>query len=284
MSDLISIVLPIYNGEKYMRESIDSIISQTYQNWELLILDDCSSDNTSEIAKEYAAKDNRIQYYSNEENLRLPRNLNKGFSLAKGDFLTWTSDDNKYHPTAIERMHQALIENNTEFVFASCNIIDENSRQIEFIMVNKMSRKRITGSNPVGACFMYTRNVYETIGDYNPDLVFVEDFDYWQRICANFNFSIIEEILYDYRWHSGALTSTMKQTTFNENLEKTLLKNRQSFGKLDYICNYFYYKGLYDCRKKLDDKHNPYKLKFKYYKLLFFAFYRVPNKIKKFLK
>ena len=84
MKDLISVVLPVYNGEKYLRESIDSVIAQTYQNWELLIVDDCSTDSTALIAKEYAEKDSRIHYYLNEKNLRLPRNLNRGFSLAKG--------------------------------------------------------------------------------------------------------------------------------------------------------------------------------------------------------
>lgn len=105
MEELISIVLPVYNGEKYLRESIDSILAQTYKNWELLIVDDCSTDSSSEIAKEYVSKDRRIYYYHNENNLRLPRNLNKGFSLARGNYLTWTSDDNRFKPTALEKMY-----------------------------------------------------------------------------------------------------------------------------------------------------------------------------------
>lgn len=98
MDDLISIVLPIYNGEKYMKQSIDSVINQTYANWELLIVDDGSTDNTAAIAREYAEKDNRIKYYKNPQNMRLPKTLNRGFSLATGDYLTWTSDDNYYYP------------------------------------------------------------------------------------------------------------------------------------------------------------------------------------------
>ena len=108
MESLISIVLPIYNGEKYMRKSIDSVLAQTYANWELLIIDDGSTDNTAIIAQEYAANDSRIRYYKNPENMRLPKTLNRGFSLAGGDFLTWTSDDNYYYPTALETMHNAL--------------------------------------------------------------------------------------------------------------------------------------------------------------------------------
>ena len=73
MKDLISIVLPVYNGAKYLRESIDSVISQTYTNWELLILDDCSTDDTAKIANEYVEKDERIHYFLNEKNLKIWR-------------------------------------------------------------------------------------------------------------------------------------------------------------------------------------------------------------------
>ena len=73
MSDLISIVLPVYNGERFLRASIDSVVAQTYQNWELLVVDDCSTDSTADIVREYVQKDSRIKYFKNEVNLRLPR-------------------------------------------------------------------------------------------------------------------------------------------------------------------------------------------------------------------
>ena len=212
MEDLVSIVLPIYNGEKYMRESIESVIAQTYQNWELLILDDRSTDRTQEIALEYMGKDRRISYYRNEENLRLPGNLNRGFSLAKGAYLTWTSDDNRYKPVAIEKMVQALKGHpGAGFAFASCRIIDGDGKEIEYIMVDDRSIKKMVGTNGVGACFLYTREVYETVGGYDPEYTLVEDFDYWQRIMSRFQSVAIPEILYEYRWHDGALTSTMRK-------------------------------------------------------------------------
>lgn len=281
MDKLISIVLPVYNGEKYLRESIESVIAQTYKNWELLILDDCSTDATSGIGKEYESKDKRIHYYRNEKNLRLPRNLNKGFSLAKGEYLTWTSDDNRFKPKALEKMYETLNKTGAQFVFASCRIIDGDGKEIEYIMVNESAKKRIVGSNPVGACFMYTRKAYETVGEYNPKLALVEDFDYWQRIYVRFGAVIIEEILYEYRWHDGALTSTMRKDTFNRILERTLLKNRPYFGKLDMEEKYYYYQGLYNCRENLGDKNNPYKRKYKLYSKIYFCVYRVPGKLKR---
>ena len=285
MSDLISIVLPVYNGEKYLRESIDSVIAQTYKNWELLILDDCSTDSSSEIAKEYEKNDKRIHYYRNEENLRLPRNLNKGFSLSKGNYLTWTSDDNRYKPMALERMYNALQENDTaQLAFASYSIIDEDGIERDSIIVDSNSKKTIVGSDCVGACFLYTREVYEVVGDYDPTYTLVEDLDYWQRVFVKFDTIAIPEILYQYRHHSGALTSTMKKAVFYQTVEKMLLKNRPAFGKLDFDENYHYYYRLYDGRKKLEDKSNPYKIKYYFYYCFYFIRRIIPLKIKRLLK
>lgn len=281
MNKLVSIVLPIYNGEKYMRKSIDSVISQTYTDWELLIIDDCSTDGTPEIAKKYAELDHRVHYYRNQTNLRLPKALNRGFSLANGDYLTWTSDDNYYYPDAIEKMKSALDEEEKSFVFASCDVIDSEDNIVEVISVSDNAKKTIVGSNPVGACFMYTREVYDEIGDYDPEMTLVEDLDYWQRICAKYDPVCISEKLYAYRWHDGALTSTMKKDTFNRTLEACLLKNRPAFGKLDWLSKYHYYAGLYKCRVNRHEPQNPYKLKYCYYSALFLLLHRVPGKLRR---
>ena len=112
MKKLVSIILPTYNGKRFLRESIESVINQTYKDWELIVVNDCSTDNTLQIIEEYAQKDNRIKYITNEINSKLPQSLNNGFKLAKGEYYTWTSDDNKYYPTAIEEMVQFLDINN----------------------------------------------------------------------------------------------------------------------------------------------------------------------------
>lgn len=283
MKDLISIILPIYNGEKYMRISIESIISQTYEAWELLIIDDGSTDNTPYIAIEYTKKDSRIHYYKNEQNMRLPRTLNRGFSLAKGAYLTWTSDDNYYYPTALEKMHDELVSQQRDFVFASCDVINGDGAIVEVISVNSKSPEVLVGSNTVGACFMYSRKAFEIIGEYDPELPLVEDFDYWQRMAVKFPPVCIEEKLYAYRWHDGALTSIMKKDQFNKNLEKTLLKNRSGFGKLTLIQKYYYYAGLNRCRSELNDDKNPYRSKYNWYSFIYLLQHRIPKKIKRMI-
>ena len=283
MEQLISIVLPIYNGEKYMRQSIDSIIGQTYSNWELLIVDDGSTDRTAEIAMEYVQKDPRIQYHKNPQNMRLPRTLNRGFSIAKGAYLTWTSDDNYYYPTALERMYHALESEKKHFAFASCDVINETGEIVEVIAVNDNSKKMIVGGNPVGACFLYSRIAYETIGEYDPEMVLVEDFDYWQRICMKYEPVCISEKLYAYRWHDGALTSTMKKDEFNRNLERMLIKNRSGFGKVNWESNYSYYCGLHNCRASMNKKILFDEMKFNVLSILNLLLRRIPNKIRRVL-
>ncbi len=286
MNNLVSIVLPVYNGAKYLKKSIDSIIKQTYKNWELLILDDCSTDETPLISEEYVKSDDRIKYFRNEHNLKLPGNLNRGFSLSKGDYLTWTSDDNKFHTTAIEKMVTALQNsNNAQFVYASYNTIDENDNITDYYIVDKDYKNIIVGSNCIGACFMYTRAVYEKIGDYDLDLFLTEDFDYWQRILANFEAVSIKEILYDYRKHGANLSSTMKKEKFYTAYKKMLLKNLPSFGKLNIKQKFFFYNALNTCEKCLkSDGHKKVNIKSCFYSFLYSLIYIAPKKFKRIFK
>ncbi|PKK89731.1 MAG: hypothetical protein CVV64_13075 [Candidatus Wallbacteria bacterium HGW-Wallbacteria-1] len=212
MSALISVILPTFNGEKYLAESIDSIIAQSYQKWELIIVNDCSSDSTMNIANQYSVRDKRITVVKNELNLKLPASLNRGFSLSNGEYLTWTSDDNRYKPTAFERMI-TILENNHDigFVYADMTVINPDGIPSE--SAPQPEPDHMPFSNPVGACFMYKRYIYETIGDHDDKLFCAEDYDYWFRIYLKHKMVHIHENLYEYRVHSNTLTSLMNHLT-----------------------------------------------------------------------
>lgn len=206
----VSIVLPTYNGARYIRESLESILNQTYKNWELIIVNDCSTDETAVIIREYAAKDSRIRIIDNSVNQKLPRSLNIGFSTTMGKYLTWTSDDNIYLPDAIEKMQQFLMKNEFYMVCARMDYIDETGSIIgkcipydEYYMFLR---------DTVGACFMYKREVLNTIGEYNPSRVYIEDYDYWQRVLKKFgHIGFISDTLYLYRQHQESLTATKQK-------------------------------------------------------------------------
>ncbi len=254
---LVSIVLPVYNGEKYLQISIESCLNQTYKNWELLILDDGSTDRSAEIAQHYAKLDSRVQYHKNPENLKLPRTLNRGFSMAKGDYLTWTSDDNYYRPQAIEQMVKALEEKNCGFVFATCSIIDENGTEFSTIEAPDDFKHAVWDVNFVGACFMYTREVYESVGEYDTEVFLCEDWDYWLRIFARFEVQYLKENLYAYRRHGGALSATRREAQYDMT-EVVLLKNFKDLKDAKTLDRFYLHRGLHRSRslqKKFKEKY-----------------------------
>lgn len=203
---LVSIVMPTYNRAHVLPYAIRSVLNQTYGNLELIIVDDNSSDNTSSIVESF--QDKRIKYIRNEPNLKLPRALNKGFSLAKGVYLTWTSDDNLYMDIAIERMVTTLNSADCDFVYADYFLfaeLDEAGNPVDARHDQLPDRLQLEKVNHVGACFLYTRNVYEQVGEYDPNLFLVEDYDYFIRVTKRFSTCHISTPLYFFRRHDDAL-------------------------------------------------------------------------------
>lgn len=210
MPPKVSIVLPTYNGEKYIKKSIESIINQSFEDWELIIVNDCSTDLTPKIVNDYASQDNRIKVINNVENKKLPESLNIGFRKSIGEYLTWTSDDNEYLPNALANMHQVLSNNSDCYmVCANMQIVDWSGKFLGNFEVSNL----LWPNNSVGACFMYKREVYEKVGEYNAKLFLVEDYDYWIRVVRRFGtIKTINNILYLYRSHKESLTSKRKKS------------------------------------------------------------------------
>lgn len=222
-SKLVSIVLPTYNGQDHLSDSIESCLRQTYSNIELIIVNDCSKDNTLAIARAYAAKDSRVRIVDNPQNLKLPASLNEGFRMSRGEYLTWTSDDNIYRDNAVERMVDVLSGNSADFVYCGYSVADM-AGNVECVR-SPAPPEHILFLNPVGACFLYTRQVYEKVGDYNLGLFCAEDYDYWSRIYrAGFRIVTYEDDLYIYRRHQNSLTTT-KSRLICLNTEKVIAEN-----------------------------------------------------------
>ena len=203
----VSIVLPTYNGSKFLRQSIESCLCQTHVNLELVIVDDGSNEDIQGIVSCY--KDLRIKCFRHPNNLGLPRALNTGFKHSTGDYLTWTSDDNYYVATAIEDMVRFLQTYSfVDFVYAESYLLDQQisgpgPQQIRRTLPPEFLKIK----NEIGACFLYPRQVYETVGDYNPDFLLVEDYEYWLRVARRFRMQRLFRPLYYYRFHQDSLTT-----------------------------------------------------------------------------
>ena len=223
MTPLISIVLPTYNGAKYIRQSVESCLAQTFQNFELIIVNDCSTDNTLEIINEYAKADSRVVVVNNAFNKKLPLSLNTGFEVARGTYYSWTSDDNLYAREALETMLN-ILQNNTavDLVYADYTLIDENgniSGKRSFGDVNKS----FTNWLGCGACFLYKKQVHQQNNGYRPEAFLIEDYDFFVRAFITSSFQYLSRTdLYYYREHSASLTST--QNTFINDVSKMFLE------------------------------------------------------------
>lgn len=207
---LVSIVLPTHNRVRYLDQAIQSVQAQTHSHWELIVVDDASTDQTPDLVDAYARKDARIHLVRHAVNRKLPAALNTGFAEARGRYLTWTSDDNAYRPAALAEM-VAFLENHAEvgLVYAGFTRIDEAGAATGATTV--LPPEEVVSANVIGACFLYRRAVQETIGGYDEQVFCAEDLDYWLRASMHFRLAPLQMDLYLYRHHSQSLSATRQE-------------------------------------------------------------------------
>ena len=126
MQETVDVLLATYNGEKYIREQIESILNQTYKNIRLIISDDCSKDNTPEILKEYEKNDNRVELYIQEENLGVVKNIEFLLGKVKDKYYMLSDQDDVWLPEKIEKSLETLINKNVDLVFGDLEVVDQD--------------------------------------------------------------------------------------------------------------------------------------------------------------
>lgn len=230
MTPIVSIVLPCYNGAEFLAQSIDSVISQTYSDWELILVNDCSKDNSLEIMQRYANEDSRILIIDNEHNLKLPGALNRGFHEAKGKYLTWTSHDNRMAPTMLEDFVKYL-DSHPDVGLVTAYYVAFSLKTGELLYEVHHPDPQITLPlyNCVCYAFMYRHEVLETVGDYDTTLFLVEDYDYWVRIWLKYPVGKIYKVLY----YTGVGDDTLTLSRKKEIAEKLLEMRLRYFDSFD---------------------------------------------------
>lgn len=204
--ELVSIVVPTYNRAHLLPKTLRSCLQQTYQNLEVIVVDDGSSDNTGDVVSDFQRNDGRVRYVR-QQNQKLPTALNTGFRLSRGQYLTWISDDNQFREDAIQILVEAMSrDRDAGLVYSDFDIVDANGRFLRHRRLR--GPERIPYQNCVEACFMYRREVYQKIGEYDPDLLLVEDYDYWLRIHLRFKVVHLSEVFpFSFAVHEQSLTT-----------------------------------------------------------------------------
>ena len=282
MPPTVSIVLPCYNGTDFLAQSIDSVIAQTYGDWELIIVNDCSKDNSLEIMQQYAEKDGRIRIIDNEHNIKLPGALNRGFHKARGKYLTWTSHDNRMAATMLEEFVAYLDDSPDKGLVTACYAAFSLKTGEQLYEVHHPDPQiHLPLYNCVCYAFMYRREVLETVGDYDTTLFLVEDYDYWVRIWLRYPIGKIYKVLY----YTGVGDDTLTLSRKKEIAEKLLEMRLRYFDSFDKALQ-----GHPDLQRRLynsiaDNMHGLPRIRFTTIRgLKYFSFYWLYYRPKKTLK
>lgn len=205
-SPRVSMVMPVHNGARWLAEAINSVMAQDFSDFELILVNDASRDESPAIMAEAATRDARIRLVDLKTNVGLPAALNHGFAVARGAMHSWTSDDNLLRPQMLRRLVATLDAHaEADIVHADFSLIDEAGVELGRSRVGPI--ERLLYGNNIGACFLYRAHVTEALGGYDTQLFGVEDYDFWLRAAQRFQFAALHEDLYIYRKHGGSLTS-----------------------------------------------------------------------------
>jgi glycosyltransferase involved in cell wall biosynthesis len=217
----VSIVIPVYNGSRYLREAIDSALAQTYTNVEIIVVNDGSNDDgkTEHIAKSYG---NRIHYFY-KENGWVASALNRGVREMTGDYLSWLSHDDVYYPNKLEVQldYLAKCENKEVILFSDFDLIDHNSKLIGSVKIPDLGFDDfrwvlITSTSIHGCTTLVPRQCFQLFGYFDESIMTTQDYDLWFRIGSAFKFRHIPIPLIKSRLHADQGTNIMKETVKEE--------------------------------------------------------------------
>ena len=213
---LVSVIMSAYNAENFIADTIRSILDQTYGNWEFIIINDCSSDNTTQIVEQFSDNDPRIKLIHNKENLGLTRSLNIGIKHAEGEFIARLDADDTSEPLRLEKQVNFLSTHpHTVLVGSGAHLIDASGHKIgEMNVISRDSiiRRLMTHVNLfTHSSILIRRGAIEDVGCYREKFRYTQDYDLILRLSDKYMLSNIPEPLI--RWRTSGTSQTMQHHT-----------------------------------------------------------------------
>jgi glycosyltransferase involved in cell wall biosynthesis len=222
---LVSIITASYNSARYLPASIESALAQTYKNWELIILDDASIDNTEALAQDFIKMDSRIQYFRQSKNLGIAGNRNTGFEKARGKYLAiLDSDDMWISPEKLEKQVSFLEKNPAYGLIGTwAKKVDGNGKDIgnmSFFADDKNIRKHILRRHQfVDSSSVFSRQAAMDIEGYDSSYAIAGDYNFMLAIGKKYKFANIPEYMTAYRIHGTNITKLKRAQHVREHLE-----------------------------------------------------------------
>ena len=221
----VSVIIPTHNREAFIREAIDSVISQSYSDWEIIIIDDASEDGTEKIVKEYTRTEPRIKYFKNEKNLGIAKSRNRGLELANGIYIAPLDSDDIWLDKDKLKKQVEFLDANPDYALLGGGIMHINAeskpiKKVLFPVYDSLIRNIILQYNPFAqSTLLFRKKVALECGGYSTEYKICDDYDLWLKIGKNHKFTNIPQVLAGYRVHGGNITHTKRLTTAREILE-----------------------------------------------------------------
>ncbi len=208
-SHKISVVLVAYNRGHLLSRTIDSLLAQTVRDFELIISDDCSTDDTEAIARAYERQDARVRYRRNQRNLGMPENLNAGIRAASGEFVANLHDGDVYDPRLLEKWLEALARcEKAAFVFNAYRLLAPDGRTLKpprihplppcfpgTLLLESIFFRRWQFDSPVWGTVMARRSAYDDAGLFDSRFGFCSDVDMWLRLAEKYHVAYVKDPL-----------------------------------------------------------------------------------------
>lgn len=213
---LVSIIIPTYNRVHLIRETLESILAQTYQDWECLVVDDFSTDDTKELIKQFSLKDNRIKYLNNERNKGAQGARNTGILYAKGEYITFFDSDDTMLPERLEKQIRYLCKN-VSIDICTCYshlVNDKNETTGAFTWITKgnIIKKLLERTTYVDYnSAVLRKNIFDSAGLLDEDCPSYQEWDTYINIAQYAKFGTVHELLINYHQRSSGRISNDNQ-------------------------------------------------------------------------
>jgi len=233
----VSIIVPVWNEERYLYECLESIKRQTYANFEVIIINDGSTDNSKYLIDNWCLSDSRFKAFHRDYNLGIGRSLNEGFSLATGDFQTWISADNWVEDSFLEELLKSLNDNiSCVLAYSDWYQIDDNSITVQ--QTGPYYKSRLQRQCYIGPCWLFRRQAKEAVGPYCHDLC--EDYYMHLLLSEQGDFAYVPKVLGAWRNHRNNSTSRLSiKSNWREScVAKSKARWKSAAYKIAYVCPY----------------------------------------------
>lgn len=264
-ANLVSVIMPAYNGERFIQQAIESMLAQTYSDWELIIIDDGSTDSTAQIVSSF--QDQRLVYVY-QENRGQAAALNRGLDVARGEYITTLDVDDWYVPNSLQDRVVFLDQHpNCDVVYGDGVFCDADGNKLQYF--SEMRLGNVTGdvfdvliSNSfygTGASVMIRAQALQKHGiRYDESIVWCQDYDIYLRLAEKCQFGYVDSLTVWYRLHNANMTMTMPAGHKRESLVRTKFKALDSprFESVQEIYRYsfFCYLLIYDLDNHIEEQ------------------------------